>query len=324
MKIKASICLVGLVSSIGFSSATAQTGAYPSRPIRIVVPASPGGTLDIVMRLVGQQMSQLMGQTVIVDNRVGASTNIGAEYVARSPADGYTLLGIGITLSINPILFDKLPFDAEKSFAPISLLVTGGHVLIVHPSVPATSVKQLIALAAAKPKLLTSASGGVGTTSHIAVELFKQQSKTEILDVPYKAGAQAIQSILSGETDLGIIAVAIVTPAIKEGRLRALAITSSQRSTILPKIPTLAESGLPGFEFTTWYGLLAPAATPSNIIAALNTYITKAIRNPALTQLLLTESLTIVASSPEAFAVQIKSDRERWSKALKPSTASAN
>src|SRR5258705_3903820 len=148
MKIDASICLVGLMSCVGCSFASAQTTAYPNRPIRIVVPSTPGGTLDIVMRLVGQQMSQLMGQPVIIDNRVGASTNIGAEYVARSSGDGYTLLGIGITLSVNPLLFDKLPYDTEKSFAPISLIVTGAHVLVVHPSVPATSVKQLIALAA--------------------------------------------------------------------------------------------------------------------------------------------------------------------------------
>jgi tripartite-type tricarboxylate transporter receptor subunit TctC len=295
----------------------AQT--YPSKPVRIIVPTSPGGLLDLVTRLLGQKMTELMGQSVVVENRPGASTNIGTEFVAHAPGDGYTLLSNTLPLVVNPSLFEKLPFNVEKDLVPVSLIVAAPYVLVVHPSVPAKSVKELIALAKARPGTLNYSSGGNGTNLHIAAELFKNQTGIAIVHVPYKGGGPALASVLGGETDLSFPSLGAVLPHVKAGRLRALAITSNTRTTLLPKLATVAESGFPGFAFTSWVGILAPATTPPNIVAALNGYVVKAMRAPGVADRLAGDGTDVIAGSPEQFGAHIRTELARWAKVVKES-----
>lgn len=317
MRIRIWRCLIAVGCSIACAPGYAQTRDYPNRPVRIIVPTSPGGLLDVVTRLLGQKMAESMGQSVVIDNRPGASTNIGTELAARAPGDGYTLLGNTITLVVNPSFFQKLPFDVEKDFTPVSLLAAAPYVLVVHPSVPVSSVKELIALAKARPGALNYSSGGNGTNFHVAAELFKNLTGTKIIHVPYKGGGPALASVLSGESDLTFPSLAAVLPQINAGRVRPLAITSSQRSALLPKLPTVAEAGVSGFEFTSRVGILAPAATPVGIIAAINGYIVRAMRAPDLAERFANEGMDIIASSPEQFGAYIKTERARWSKVLR-------
>ena len=305
------------VASLFALPAVAQT--YPSKPVRIVVPSSPGGIIDLVTRLLAQKLTEVMGQTVVVENRPGASTNIGTEYVARAAGDGYTLLSNTLPLVVNPALFDKLPFSVEKNLAPVSLVAAVPYVLAVHPSVPAKSVKELIALTRARPGKLNYASGGNGTNLHIAAELFRNQTGVSIVHVAYKGGGPALASLVAGETDLSFLSLGAALPQVNAGRLRALAITSSGRSALLPKLATVAESGYPGYTFTSWVGVLAPAATPPAIIAALNGHIVKAMRAPGVADRLAADGMDVVASSPEQFGAHVKAELERWAKVVKAS-----
>ena len=293
--------------------------SYPSKPVRIVVPSSPGGIIDLVTRLVAQKMGELMGQVAVVENRPGASTNIGTEFVARAAADGYTVLSTTLTLVVNPSMFPKLGYSVEKDFAPVSLLVAAPYVIVVHPSVPARSVKELVALARARPGKLNYASGGNGTNFHVSAEMFKHQTGTDIAHVPYKGGGPALASVLGGETDLTIPSLGAALPHINSGRLRAVAITSAERSPLLPKLATVAESGVPDYVFTSWVGVLAPAGTPPAIVTALNAYAVKAVRAPEVTSRLAADGTHIIASSPEQFAAHLKTELARWSKVVKAS-----
>jgi tripartite-type tricarboxylate transporter receptor subunit TctC len=316
MKTKMSRCIIAVASMIALP-VIAQT--YPSKPVRIIVPTSPGGIIDIVTRLLGQKMTEITGQIVVVENRAGASTNIGTEFVARAPGDGYTLLSTTLPLVVNPSLFTNLPYNVEKDLAPVSLVVAAPYVLVVHPSVPAKSVGELVAMAKAKPGTLNYSSGGNGTNFHIAAELFRNQTGIKIVHVPYKGGGPALASVLAGETDLSFPSLGAVLPHVNSGRLRALAITSDRRSALLPKLATVAESGFPGYMFTSWVGVLAPAATPPAIIAALNGHVVKAMRSPGVAERLAADGTDVVASSPEQFGALIKTELARWAKVVSDS-----
>ena len=302
-----------------FFCLTAGAQAYPSKPIRMIVPTSPGGIIDIVSRLTGQKLTEVTSQIVVIENRAGASNNIGTEYVARAPADGYTLLSATLPFVVNPSLFEKLPFNVERDFAPISLVVSAPYVLVAHPSLPAKSVKELVSLAKAKPGALSYSTGGSGTNLHIAAELFALQAGVKLLHVPYKGGGPALASVTAGETALSFPSLGAVLPQVNAGRLRAIAITSTQRSALLPKVATISESGYPDYAFTSWVGVLAPAGTPPAIVAALNAHIVKAMRNQAVIERLAADGNEVVAGSPEQFSALIKTELSRWAKVVKAS-----
>ena len=306
------------------AAACAQVKTFPNRPVRIIVPVPPGGIVDVVVRLLGQKMTEVMGQSVVIDNRPGASTNIGTEMVARAPGDGYTLLGNSLPLVVNPTMFAKLPFDVEKDFAPVSLVAGSVYAIVVHPSVPAKSVSELIALARAKPGLLKYSSAGNGSNLHVAAELFRNMTGTRLVHVPYKGGGPALTAILGGECDLSFLGLVAVLPQINAGRVRALATTGVARSTALPALPTVAEAGVPGYEFSSWVGILAPASTPANIVAALNDYIVKAMHAPDLTERFTREGADVIASSPAQFGAYIGAELARWARVVRESGMKAD
>jgi tripartite-type tricarboxylate transporter receptor subunit TctC len=292
--------------------------AYPNRPMRMVIPNPPGGTLDIVARILTPKMTELSGQQVIIDNRPGADTIIGTEIVARAPGDGYTMVLQTVPLVTNPALFKKLPFDVSD-LAPVSLMVAVPFVLVVNNAVPAKSVKELIALARAQPGKLSYGSAGNGSNLHVAAELFNNLTGTKMLHVQYKGGGPALVAVLGGEVNLCYLSIAAAAPHIKAGKLRALAATSAQRSAVLPELPTIAETGVPGYEFTTWVGALVPRATPAATVNALNGLIVKAVRSPDLTARFTDQGANIIASSPAEFAAHIKTELARWAKVVKES-----
>jgi tripartite-type tricarboxylate transporter receptor subunit TctC len=314
-----SIAILAVVSLSLLSMAHAAAQSFPSRPMRMVIPNPPGGTLDIVARIVTPKMSELAGQSVIIDNRPGADTNIGTELVARAPANGYTMLLQTVPFVVNPTLFAKLPFDVVKDFAPVSLMVSVPFVLVVHNSVQAKSVKELIALAKAQPGKLSYASAGNGSNLHVAAELFNNLTGTKMLHVQYKGGGPALVAVLGGEVSLSYLSIAAAAPHIKAGRLRALGATGTQRSAVLPELPTIAESGVPGYEFTTWVGALVPRATPSETVSTLNALIVKAVKSPDLTTRFTEQGADIIASTPAEFAGHIKAELARWAKVVKES-----
>ena len=289
------------------------------KPVRIIVPTSPGGLLDLVTRILAQKMTEVTGQNVIVDNRPGASNNIGMELAARAPADGYVVLNATLPLVANPSLFDKLPFNVERDFAPVSQLVAAPYVVVVHPSVPVRSIKELIALARAKPGTLNYSTGGNGTNLHMATELFKNQTGINIVHLAYKGAGPALTALLAGEADLSFPSLGPAMPHIKAQRLRALAITSANRSPLLPDVPTVAESGVRDYTFTSWTGVLVPAATPPAVVTALNAHIVKSMRSPDVVSRLSADGTEVVASSPEQFRALIKSELSRWAAVVKAS-----
>ncbi len=317
------LLLIALTANLPLSG-EAEAQSYPSRPLRVVIPNPPGGTLDIVARLVSPKMTEITGQPLIIDNRPGADTNIGTEIVARAPADGYTLLFQTVPFVVNPALFKKLPFDVVNDFVPVSLMVSVPFVLVLNNAVPAKSVQELIVLAKAQPGKLSYASAGNGSNLHVAAELFNNLTGTKMLHVQYKGGGPALVAVLGGEVNLSYLSVAAAAPHIKAGRLRALAATGAQRSGVLPDLPTIAESGVPGYEFTTWVGALVPRATPAATVNTLNGLIVKAVRSPDLTARFTEQGADIIASSPAQFAAHITSELVRWSKVVKESGIKAD
>jgi tripartite-type tricarboxylate transporter receptor subunit TctC len=295
--------------------AAAQT--YPAKIVRMIVPLVPGGSVDAVARALAQKMSETMGQQIVVDNRGGASGNIGTELAVRAPADGYTILTVSMTLVVNPSLFPKLPFDVVRDLAQISLIGAAPVLLTVHPSVPVKSVQELIALAKKQPGKLNYPSSGHGTNSHLPMELFKNMAGIDIVHVPYRGGAPGQTALLAGEVDVGFNNIVATLPHIKAGRLRPLAISTAKRSSVLPELPTIAEAGVPGYTFSTWYGVLAPVGTHADIINILNDYILKAMRSSELAQRFPYEGAEVIASSPAQFASHIKAELVRWKKVVK-------
>jgi tripartite-type tricarboxylate transporter receptor subunit TctC len=302
--------------------ASAQGGGYPGKPIRIVVPFPPGGTTDILARAVGQQLAQAWGQQVIVDNRPGAGGNIGSELVAKSAPDGYTLLmGTVGTHAINPSLYAKMPYDHVKDFTPVILVAGVPNVLVVHPSVPANTVAELIAYGKANPGKLNFASSGSGTSIHLAGELFKVQTGLQMTHVPYKGSAPAIQDLLGGQVQLMFDNLPSALPQIKAGKLRALGVTSATRAAALPDVPTIAESGLPGFEASSWFGLLAPAGTPRDVVARIDTEVARWLASPEAKEKLLAQGAIAGGGTSDDFARHIAAETAKWAKVVKESGA---
>ena len=307
------LAVMGLL--VALHDATAQT--YPAKAVRVIVPFAPGGSLDVVGRVVFDGMSRLMGQQVVMDFRPGASGNIGTELVARAAPDGYTMLLNTLPLVVNPSMYRKLPFDVVRDLAPVSLIGAAPFVLVVHPSVPVKSVKDLIALAKSQPGKLNYASAGIGTNLHVAVELLKNLTKTDIVHIGYKGGGPALIATLSGEADLSILSIPAALPHMQSGRLRALATTGAKRTPSLAQLPTIAEGGVAGYEFASWWGVLAPAGTPAQAIATFNDYVVKATRTPEVSRRFADEGVETIASSPEQFGAHIKRELARWAKVVK-------
>jgi tripartite-type tricarboxylate transporter receptor subunit TctC len=295
---------------------TADPARYPTRAIRIIVPFGPGGPADRVARAVGQKMSESVGQQVLADNRPGANGVLGSELAAKSAPDGYTLVvGTTGTHGINASLFSKMPYDTINDFAPIARLGISNYVLVAHPSLPVRSVKDLLRLAKARPGELTWAAGG-GVTQ-LAAELFKHTAGIDYVIVPYKGNAPAVTAAMSGEVSLIFGGIAQSAPLIDAGKLRALAVSGAQRAPSMPNVPTVAESGLPGFEAGSWYGLLAPAGTPKPIIDRLNKEVLRILQLPDVRKQLVAQAFEVPSDTPEAFAAHIRADVPKWAKVIK-------
>ena len=305
-----------IATALAPGDAAAQS--YPSRPIRQIVPFTPGGTTDILARTVGQKMTEALGVQVIIDNRPGAAGNIGAEAAAKAKPDGYTLLmGTLGVLAVNPALYIKLPYDPVRDFAPITLVAIVPNILVTNPSLPARSVKELIALAKSRPGEFKYGSTGAGGTPYLAVEYFKLMAGVELLEIPYKGAAPLATDLISGETALTISGIPTLLPHVKSGRLRALAVSSATRSAAVPELPTISEAGLPGYEVSTWYGVLAPAGTAREIIAKLNSVIVSGIKQPDVADRLTAEGAEPVGGTPEQYGELIRTEITRWAKVIK-------
>jgi tripartite-type tricarboxylate transporter receptor subunit TctC len=310
-----------LVLSIGWTaSAAAQASSYPDKPIRIINGFPPGSSGDTVGRLLAPKLAAALGQPVIVENATGAAGNVAAERVARSAADGYTLLlGVNTQIVINPSLY-ALSYDPARAFAPISQIYVTPHILVVHNAVPAASVEELVQLARAQPGGLTFASGGSGSTPHIAAELFKSVAGLDIRHIPYKGVVAAVPDLIGGRVTMMLGPVVVVLPAVREGRLRALAVTSVKRSSTVPELPTLHESGYTGFDVTLWGGLLAPAGTPVHVVRTLHLELVKALGLADVRARLADIGMDAIGSSPEQFSAVIHAELPKWSKLIRESS----
>jgi tripartite-type tricarboxylate transporter receptor subunit TctC len=289
---------------------------YPAKPVRVIVPFPAGAGADAVVRLFTPRLAEVTGQQFIVDNRAGAAGNIGAEAAARAPADGYTLLNAPASLASSQSMYRNLPFDLVKDFEPVVPLAQAPFVLAVHPSVPAKTVKEMIALARSKPGLLTFASTGVGGTNHLSGELFKNLAGIDIVHVPYKGTAQAVPDLIGGQVSMMFTATVSSLPHVKAGRLRALGVSTSKRSLAAPELPTIAESGLPGYESITWFALLAPTGTPREIIARVNALVTKVGQTPEVRDRLLAQGVEPWISTPEDLGKFVRGEIVKWTKVI--------
>ncbi|MEO7727924.1 MAG: tripartite tricarboxylate transporter substrate binding protein [Burkholderiales bacterium] len=299
------------------AASTGSRQGYPTKPIRVIVGLAPGGATDIVARAVAQKLTDALGQTVVIDNRSGAAGSIGSALAASAPPDGYTALIISSTYTINPSLYKKLPFDPVRDLQPVTLIASSPFLLLVHPSLAATTTRELIALA--KTRQLTFASGGVGSSGHLAAELLSSMAGITLIHVPYKGAGPALIDTLSGQVNMTMSSIVSGMPYAKSGRLRALAITTRKRSPAMPELPTISESALPGYDFSSWYGLMVPAATARTIVARLHAETVKVLKLPDLQQRLMSEGCEPVGSTPEELAAHIKTEMARWAKIVKSS-----
>ncbi len=298
----------------GAVPATSSGQAYPTKPVRMIVPSSAGGGTDIVARILAPELSKRLGQQVVIDNRPGAGTMIGIEVAAKSPADGYTVLMGLSTLAINSALYKKVPYDPQHDFAPITQAVSSASIIVVHPSVPVKTLKELIAFSRARPGQLNYASAGTGTYPHMTMELFLSMAKLKMVHIPYKGTAPAMIDMLAGQVSTMAATVLTGMPHIRSGRLRPLGITSLARSSVAPEIPTVAEAGLPGYESVQWYGMLAPAKTPREIVNRLYTETSAILKQPEIKTRFATDGADTVASSPDEFTRYIQSELVKWAK----------
>ncbi len=305
-----------MLAGFTFCASISLAQQYPSKPIRVIVPFGPGGPSDFLVRTIGQKLTEAWGQQLIVDHRAGANGVVGAELTARAVPDGYTLgMATNGTHGINASLFAKLPYDTVKDFAPVTRFGFAPFLLIAHPSLPARGVKELIALARTRPGEITWSFGG--SPSQLAAELFKRTAGIDVIVVPYKGNAPAVTAVISGEVSLSFGNVAQSAPQVKAGRLRALAVASLQRSAVMPEVPTVAASGLPGFEGGAWYGMLAPAATPRAIIERLHGELLRILKTPEVQQRLRGEAYDVIADTPDQFAAAIRAEIAKWAPIVK-------
>ncbi len=321
---KSTKILAALTVSLGALCSFSDTAyaQYPNKPIKMIVPFTAGGTTDILARAVAAELQKSLGQPVFVENRAGAGGNIGADAVAKAPADGYTLLmGTVGTHAINVSLYPKMPYDAVKDFAPVSLVAGVPNVLVAAPSFPVNSVKELIDAAKKAPDKVTFASSGSGTSIHLSGELFKQMAGVQMTHVPYKGSSAALPDVISGQVNVMFDNAPSVMQHIKGGKLKAIAVTSSKRSPALPSVPTIAEAGFPSYEASSWFGVLAPAGTPKDIIDRLSATIAKSLQTPDMKERLAGQGAEAVGNTPEQFSAHIKSEIDKWSKVVKASGA---
>jgi len=300
----------------GIHSAVAQ--GFPSKPVRVIVPGPPAGGADVVARALGARMSQVLGQQIVIDNRAGANGLIATELTAKSSPDGYTvILGTSSAFTLNPNLSANVPYDPIKSFAPVSFVCSAPLLLVVHPSVPVNTVRDLIKLAKAKPGQIFYASNGTGSLSHLTTELFKNAAGVDMVHVPYKGGTPAVIDTISGQVSLIITAIPTLLTQVRAGRVRAIAVTAEKRSPAFPNVPTAAESGLPGFSSVQWYAMFAPAGTPSQTVQRLNSAVNKALSSPEVEKTFVREGLEGKGSSSQELAAFLASDLAKWAKVIK-------
>ncbi|MGH8618238.1 MAG: Bug family tripartite tricarboxylate transporter substrate binding protein [Burkholderiales bacterium] len=313
------VCLLVLPAAL------AGAQAYPSKAVRMIVPSTPGGGPDIMARAVGQKLTEAWGQAVVIENRGGAGGIIGSEAAAKAPPDGYTLVMANAgSHAVNASLYAKLPYDPVKDFAPVTLVSSAPNILIVHPSLPAKTVRELVALAKQKPDTLTFGSGSNGSTAHLTGELFKLAAGVRLVHVPFKGAPAAVIGVISGEVALAFPNIPPALPQVKAGKLRALGVTTLKRAAAAPEIPTLDEAGLPGFEAVAWFGVLAPAGTPRDIVLKVSQEIARIVRTPEMQDRLRLEGAEAVGSTPEQFAETIRRDIAKWAVVVKASGARAD
>jgi len=291
---------------------------YPSKLIRMIASQAPGGGIDSLCRIVAPKLSEALGQSVVVENRAGANGSVAAEITAKSPPDGYTLmLGAVGNLGTNTIFYKKLGYDPLRDLAPVTSAISSGNVVVVHPSMPVRNIRELIALAKKKPNALAYGTSGTGGSGHLAGALFRRMTNTELLHVPYKGGGPAMVDLVAGQTQVGFASQPSAATFIRDGRLRALAVTTSHRSKLFPDLPTVAESGVPGYEAHAWYGFVVPAKTPQTIVTRLNTEIVRILNSSDVTQAVAAQGLEVWTMTPEAFGAFIRSEAEKWTRVIR-------
>src|SRR5438105_8795696 len=311
-----------LLLALAAPIAAAQAQPWPSKPVKWVVPFAPGGTTDILARTIGEKLTIALGQPIIVENKPGAGGVVGADFTAKAPADGYTIMGGTIsTHAINASLYQTLPYDPVKDFVPITLIARVPNMLVVNPDIPAKNVGELIALMKANPGTYSFASSGNGTSQHLSGELFKTMAGVDMQHIPYKGSPPALQDVVAGQVSMTFDNITTALPLAKGGKLRALAVTTSHRASVAPDVPTLAESGLPGFEIGSWQGVFAPAGTPPEIVKRLNTEIVKILNTAEVREKLTTLGAEPVGNSPEEFAALVKTEVDKWAEVVKQSGA---
>ena len=314
-----------LAASAAIAAGTAFAQAWPARQVRLIVPFAAGGTTDVVARIVGQKLGESWGQSVVIENRGGAGGNVGADVVAKAQNDGYTLLmASGSILTVNPHMYKRMPFDAQKDFTPITSVATGPMLVVVHPSVQADSIKALISLAKAKPGSLSFGSAGVGSQVHMAGENFANAAGIDVVHVPYKGESLGLNDLVAGQIQMMVGNIAAAAPFVGAGKLRALAVTGKTRSAMLPNVPTVAESGLPGFENTGWFGLVAPAGTPADVVNKIARDTAQVLDTPEMRGRLFVQGMAPVGNAPADFARAIAGESARWAKVVSERKLSAN
>ena len=319
----ARIALLAAAAAVAVGAAPAQAQKFPVKPIRMIVGYAPGGGSDIMGRLMAQEISTALGQPVVVENRPGAAQNVAAEFVARQPADGYTLFMSSAAHGINVSLYSKISYDPVKDFAPIAVFATSPNLLLVHPSFPAKSVKEFISVARRNPGRLNFSSSGVGSSQHLSGEMLKVMIGVDMTHIPYKGSAPSLAGLASGEVDFAFNNIPSAQPLLGPGRIRALGITSARRSPLLPALPTMVEGGIPGFVTETWYGLLVPAGTPREVVALYNEVAVKAVQKPDVRERLAQMGADPIAETPEFFAKYLAAEIARWAKVIRESKAKA-
>jgi tripartite-type tricarboxylate transporter receptor subunit TctC len=309
---------VALLTSFSVHAQPIKSAApYPVRPIRLIVPFAPGGSNDIMARLIGQKFSESLGSQMVVDNRAGGSGIIGTDIAAKAAPDGYTILMMSLTFAVNPSLFRKLPYDTEKDLTPVTLVASAPLMLVVHPSIPAKSVQEFLAYAKANPGKLNFGSGGPGTTPHLAGEMLKMMARLQMTHVPYKGGGPALTDLMGGQIQFMLENIPSTLPLAKSGKLRALALSGLKRSPLVPDLPTLDEAGLKGYEIVGWNGLFVPAGTPRTIVTRLHEETTKALAQPDMKERLTTMGAEAVGNSPDEFRAFVKAEISKWARVVK-------